>query len=306
MNPPAPPPPKGRDPRTGLRTSATLATVFTILGHNFFGFEQSALTVLVALATGYSCAIAFEWIDAKANGRQPGFLGKGWLGVVDFLLSAHMTSITMSFLIFTQDHVWVLAFAVATALASKYLFRVRINGRLQHVFNPSNFGVAVTLVLFQYVASIPWGYTEELGGWWDVLVPLFIVGLGFRLNLLFTKRLPLIGSWLGFFLLQGAIRSVVHGLPFTAQLFPLTGIAFVLFTFYMITDPQTSPTIPRNQVIYGAGIALSYAVLLELHVMFTMFFAVVMASAGRAAVLLAYNALESRRAPGPALALGQT
>src|SRR4029077_12392083 len=68
-------PKKPRDRRTGLRMSATLATIFTILGHTVFGFEQSLAQVFVALPTGYACAILFEWVDARAYGRVPGFLG---------------------------------------------------------------------------------------------------------------------------------------------------------------------------------------------------------------------------------------
>ena len=61
-------PKKTRDPRNGLRMSATLATVFTILGHTVFGFEQSWAQLVVALLTGYTCALLFEWVDARANG----------------------------------------------------------------------------------------------------------------------------------------------------------------------------------------------------------------------------------------------
>ena len=52
-------PPKVRDPRNGLRTSATLATVFTVFGHTLFGFEQAPIHVLTALFTGYTCALVF-------------------------------------------------------------------------------------------------------------------------------------------------------------------------------------------------------------------------------------------------------
>jgi hypothetical protein len=48
----------------------------------------------------------------------------------------------------------------------------------------------------------------------------------------------------------------------------------VLFTFYMITDPQTSPSRPRSQILFGAGIAFAYTVLLKLHVQYTMFYSV--------------------------------
>ena len=60
-------PTKKRDPRMGLKTSATFATIFTILGHAVFGFEQSWAQIFVALASGYSCAFLFEWVDARAN-----------------------------------------------------------------------------------------------------------------------------------------------------------------------------------------------------------------------------------------------
>ncbi len=44
----------------------------------------------------------------------------------------------------------------------------------------------------------------------------------------------------------------------------LTGIPMVLFTFYMITDPQTSPSRLRSQIFFGASIAFAYYALLTL------------------------------------------
>ena len=286
-------PPKKRDPRMGLRTSATLATVFVILGQTVFGFEQSVAQVFVCLVTGYSCALFFEWVDAKACGDVPGYSGGGFKKLVDWMLSAHMTSITLSFLLYYNRRLWVAAFTVALALGSKYLFRVRVNGHLKHFMNPSNFGIAVVLLAFQWVGLLPWGWTINLHGSWDWIVPLIITGLGLRLNLLFTGRLPLIASWLGAFILQAAFRSWRMDTPLVGQLVVLTGIAMVLFTLYMITDPQTSPSRPRSQVIFGAGVALAYSILFDLHVQYTMFYAVTVVCAIRGVVLY----LASRRQP---------
>lgn len=69
---------KPRDPRTGNRTAAALATLLTVIGHVFLGFEQPWSHVVVALSTGYACAIGFEAVDAYANGRPPGYAGGGW------------------------------------------------------------------------------------------------------------------------------------------------------------------------------------------------------------------------------------
>ena len=286
-------PPKKRDPRMGLRTSATLATVFTILGHTLFGFEQAVAQVFVCLVTGYSCALFFEWVDAKASGDVPAYAGGGFKKLADWLLSAHMTSITLSFLMYYNQRLWIAAFAVALALGSKYLFRVRVNGRLQHFMNPSNFGIAVVLLTFKWVGVLPWGWTINLHGAWDWVVPLIITGLGLRLNLLFTGRLPLVAAWLGGFILQAGFRSWRMDTPLVGQLVALTGITMVLFTMYMITDPQTSPSRPRSQIVFGAGIAVVYSILFDLHLQYTMFYAVTVVCAIRGMVLF----VTSRREP---------
>jgi hypothetical protein len=288
---------KTRDPRTGLRISATVATVFTILGHTVFGFEQSLAQVLVALVTGYSCALFFEWVDARASGIAPGYAGGGFPKVVDFLLSAHMTSITLSFLLYFNQRLWIVALAVALAIGSKYVLRVRLNGRLRHFMNPSNFAIAVVLVTYQWTGVLPWSYTIDLHGVADWLVPAIIVALGARLNLLFTGRIPTVAAWLVTFIVLGAGRAWIHQSTVVAELVVLTGIPMVLFTFYMITDPQTTPSRLMSQIFFGAGIATAYSVLLLSHVQYTMFYSVTAICAIRGAWLLVL----SRRVVSPAL-----
>jgi hypothetical protein len=282
-------PAKARDPRTGLRNSATLATVFTLLGHTVFGFEQSWAQLVVALVAGYSSALLFEWVDAWANSRVPGFSGGGFRKVVDFLLSAHMTSITLSFLLYVNRRLWIMAFAVTLAIGSKYVIRVRQNGRLRHCVNPSNVAIAVVLVAYQWTGVLPWAYTIDIHGVGDWLLPLIIVALGTRLNLLFTGRLPTVAAWVGTFIALGAGRALLRHTPIAAELVPLTGVPMVLFTFYMITDPQTSPSRLKSQILYGSGIAFAYSVLLMLHVQYMMFYSVTVIAAIRGLWLLALS-----------------
>jgi hypothetical protein len=265
---------KVRDPRVGLATSAALATVFTILGHTVFGFEQPVSQVFVALATGYTCAIVFEWIDSRANHCPPRYSGSGVRGLVDFMLSAHMTSITLSFLLFFNDRLWVMAFTVAIAIGSKYVLRVPVKGRLQHFMNPSNFAIAVVLLTFKWAGMLPWNFSINIHGALDWIVPAAIVLLGMRLNLLFTGRIPTIVAWLTTFVALGAFRAWLQHSAVSAELVVLTGIPMVVFTFYMITDPQTSPSRFRSQILFGGGIAFAYSVLLMLHVQYTMFYSV--------------------------------
>ena len=278
-----------RDPRNGLRMSASLATIFTILGHTVLGFEQPLVAVFVALGTGYSCALLFEFVDAWACNGTPNYLGGGWKKMLDFLLPAHMTSITLSFLLYTFDQMWPLAFTVAISIGAKHVFRVEQRGRLQHVMNPSNFGAVICFAIFQWTTVLPWGFTTAVDGVADWIIPVVIVMLGTRLNLLFTGRLPLIGTWLGSYAVLSFARSMWLDSPWAAELVMFTGIPLVLFTFYMITDPQTSPSRLRSQIIFGLSITIAYEVLLAMQVQYTMFYAVGAACAGRGSIIALQN-----------------
>jgi hypothetical protein len=93
--------------------------------------------------------------------------------------------------------------------------------------------------------------------------------------------MPLIFAWLGCFALQAAVRSLVFQTPFAAGFIPMTGVAFIIFSFYMITDPATSPSRPLAQVVFGASVAVIYGTLVMMHVVFGLFFALTIVCAGR-------------------------
>ena len=297
-----------RDPRNGLRIAAASATLFTIVGHAFFGFEQSLAHIFTAIGTAYVCALLFEAVDARANGRPPGFAGGGLLKVIDFLVSAHMTSITMSFLIYTNSHFCALAFAVAAAIGSKFLFRIEVGGKVRHFMNPSNFGLVTTMLIFQWTCVIPWSLTTELHGFAAWFLPVFIAVLGFRLNLLYTHKLPLISSFLVGFVIQGIVRSYLLGNPVAAELAFLTNAPLAIFTMYMITDPQTSPSEARGQIAYGLAIAACYGLLLAFRINYAIFLCVTIAAAGRGLVLYVTSLQErgllfAKRFEEPAVAI---
>ena len=72
---------------------------------------------------------------------------------------------------------------------------------------------------------------------------MVIVVSGTFLNTRFTARSRSSWDGSGGFVIQAFLRS--HpGTPFVAALLPVTGMAFLLFTFYMVTDPATTPSRP--------------------------------------------------------------
>lgn len=269
-----------------LRRFAIAISVLNIFGHALLGFEQSLAQLFASLATAYSVEILLETIDARTNGRRPRFVG-GLMTVVDFLLPSHITGLACAMLLYANDRIMPIVFAATVAIASKAILRTQIGNGKRHFFNPSNFGIATTLIVFPWVGiAPPYQFTENLGGIAHVIVPCIFIFTGSLLNTKFTRRLPLIISWLSGFALQAVIRNLIAGGSLAGGLVPMTGVAFLLFTFYMVTDPGTTPTKPVNQVLFGAGVAFTYSVLMALHVTFGLFFALVIVCAVRGAALV--------------------
>jgi enediyne biosynthesis protein E5 len=279
-----------------LRRFAIGITTLTVVGHIWLGFEQSWAQVVVSLATCYSIELALEAADAWSARRPMRFRG-GPVALADFLLPAHISALAIALLLYPGGRLAPIVFAGAVAVASKAIFRAPLGKGKRHFFNPSNFGIAVTLVAFPAVSiSPPYHFTENVSGAGDWLVPAFVLCTGTFLNYRLTGKIPLIVAWLVTFAAQALFRHVALGASLEGALVPMTGMAFLLFTFYMVTDPGTTPVRPRNQVAFGASVAIAYCVLLALHVVFTLFFALVLVSAIRGAWLYATAA----RAPSHA------
>jgi enediyne biosynthesis protein E5 len=279
----------------GLRRFAVAITLLNILGHTFFGFEQSPAQPFIALAAAYSMELTLELADAWAKKRRPAFMG-GVGNVIDFLLSAHISGLAVAMLLYANERLWVVAFAAAMAIGSKAIFRVRCGEGSRHFLNPSNFGITVTLLLFPWVGiAPPYHFTENLGAAGDWLLPAIIILSGSFLNARFTQKLPLILSWLVCFALQAFIRSSLHGTPSVAALLPMTGMAFILFTFYMVTDPATTPTAFKGQILFGAATAVAYSLLVSLHVVFGLFFGLTLVCLVRGLSLYGYARVEGRQ-----------
>jgi hypothetical protein len=278
------------DPRIkALRRFALSITVFNLLGHTVLGFEQSWLTPLVGIGTAYVVELLLETLDARLSGRPERWRGSA-VDLVNFLLPAHIGGLACAMLLYGNERLWPTAFAATVATASKYLIRVRpvTGGPTHHVLNPSNFGIAVTLVFFGSVGiAPPYQFTANVTGVWDWVVPVAIGVAGTMLNAKLTRRGALIVGWLGGFVAQAAVRAVVFDHAFVAALLPMTGVAFVLFTNYMITDPGTTPRTPWRQAGFGAAVAAVYGVLVLLHVTFGLFFALVLVCIGRWALIVA-------------------
>ncbi len=278
-----------------LRRFAAAITIINLLGHLLFGFEGSWAQLFVAALSAYATELVLEVIDAWANRRPVKFRG-GPVAFVNFMLPAHITGWAIAMLMYAGGRVLPFAFAAVIGIASKALFQATVNGGRRHFFNPSNMGLTVTFLLFPSIAlSVPYQYTENFLGYGDIVLPSIVICIGTFLNWRFTRRLPLVLAFLSAWALQAVLRFLLLGHALIPALSPMTGMAFLLFTYYMVPDPGTTPSQPRRQVLFGASVSLVYGALVALHVVFGMIFALAIVCGIRGIALWVAAARAERR-----------
>ncbi|MEU5313617.1 enediyne biosynthesis protein [Streptomyces sp. NPDC021562] len=291
------------DPRyLALRNFAMSITVFNVFGYGLLGFEQPYLWPVFALLTGYTTEITFELISAWAYQRRPRFLDGGPRGVYEFLLPSHITALAVNMLLYANNQILPVIFGVFVGVAGKHAFQAPINGRMRHFMNPSNFGIAMSLVCFGSWVSIapPYEFTENANTFFRIMIALIIATAGTVLNTMLTRKVPLIVGWMGGFAIQAFVRHGIWDVALFSALGSMTGVAFVLFTNYMITDPGTTPMKGRAQFMFGGSVAFVYGALMQLNVTYTLFFALVIVCGARGAgwwVAALLQRWRSRRAP---------
>ena len=75
----------------------------------------------------------------------------------------------------------------------------------------------------------------------------------------------------------------------------MTGVAFVLYTNYMVTDPGTTPSKPASQFAFGAGIAMVYGLLTGASIAYGLFFATAVVCLVRGRFLWALHFVDKAR-----------
>ena len=278
----------------------TLLIIWNILGHTVLGFEQSHIQPLVGLATAIGLQCLLEWIDARANNRQPRYAGS-WADFLNFLPPAIIPGLALTMLLYPNERLMPIVFGVAVAIGSKVIFRAPVgDGKTQHIFNPSNLGIVATLVLFPSIGvAPPYHFTENLTGVWHWVLPGIVLATGIVVHALFTGRLILVLTWLVAFIIQGQLRSWYFGTSWIVPLTPITSAAFMVFTLYMIPDPATTPVKSLQQVLFGIAVALVYGLLLVSHVAYGLFIALAIVCGLRGIGLHAWSAWKSIRGGQP-------
>jgi hypothetical protein len=291
------------DPRyVALRNFALSISIFQIFGYTLLGFEQAWILPILAIITAYTTELSLETVLAWAQHRRPKFVENGMRGLYEFLLPAHITALAVNMLLYTNDQIRPVIFGVMVGVSGKYILQSPIGGRMRHYMNPSNLGIVAVLVLFSRWVAIaqPYMFTENANEFFKIMVPIILLTSGTVLNAVLTKRVALIVGWMGGFAIQAFVRHWLWGVSLFSALGVMTGVAFLLFTNYMITDPGTTPSKSRPQFIFGSAVAFFYAILMQANIVYTLFFATAITCAVRGGGWWAVHWYKKYRARGEA------
>ncbi|XUM23801.1 RnfABCDGE type electron transport complex subunit D [Bradyrhizobium oligotrophicum S58] len=208
-----------------------IAALATLLAINFaaidFGARPAASVIAVTMALltqVVCCRISGVPLDLK---------------------SPLITGLSLSLLL-RADALWLHAAAAMIAIGSKFV--LRIDGK--HVFNPA--GLAIVALLFSsqgvWISPGQWGteiWFASLAGFLAILV-------------LSASRRTDIAVY--FFASHAALlllRAAWLGDPLAIPLHQLQSGSLLIFTFFMISDPRTSPDSRVGRLLFALSVAVA-------------------------------------------------
>lgn len=249
--------PHRSDPR--LHLAATIISL-QVLGQVALEFELSIAQILVSLLT----VAALELVIVFRRER-----------VIAWPASAMLTGNGVAFVLrvpgtvhgdwWSMNGWYYFAGIAAVSLLSKYVIRFRGH----HIFNPSNFGLVVAFVVLGRER------VEPLDFWWGPLSPPVVLALAIIVTggLLITTRLKMFGLAASFWLTFAASLAVLvasgHCMTARWRFGAICGPSFwwvivtspeiLVFLFFMITDPKTTPGTRRGRLLFGVAVGFAAA-----------------------------------------------
>ena len=208
------------------------------------------ITILAALL-GYGIfALNFDITPGSVAAVLSAALAAQWLGscIIDLPLEWRSAMISgLSLCLLCRASTWWLApLATFIAIASKFLLRVRN----KHLFNPTAFALVVLMLVTDGRVWV------SPGQWGNVAFFAFLLACLGGLVVMRAARadvtLAFLAAWIA--LIFG--RSLWLHEPMTIPIHRLQSGALLLFTFFMISDPRTTPDSRAGRLVFAVLVAL--------------------------------------------------
>jgi Na+-transporting NADH:ubiquinone oxidoreductase subunit NqrB len=162
------------------------------------------------------------------------------------LRSPLITGLSLSLLL-RADEPWIHAAAGVIAIASKFVLRV--DGK--HIWNPAGFAIVVLLFAAKshvWISPGAWGSTV----WLAALLCFFAI-----LVLGAARRADIAIFFFGNHAVLLLARATWLGDPLAIPWHQLQSGSLLIFTFFMISDPRTSPDSRLGRFIFASSVALA-------------------------------------------------
>jgi Na+-translocating ferredoxin:NAD+ oxidoreductase RnfD subunit len=253
--------PNIRDPR--LHVASVVITIH-VLGQIGLHFRVSVPQILAAIIT---CAV----IEVALTFRS----SRAFVWPASAMLTGSGVALILRVVGTPPDQPWntddwyVFAVVAGASLLTKYVIKYRGT----HVFNPSNIGLVAAFVLLGSTR------VEPLDFWWAPITDPFMV-LAYAViivgGLLITRRLHLLALaaafWLTLTVTVGLLAGSGHCMVANWAFTPICGADFwrvivtspevLIFLFFMITDPKTTPGGQVGRVLFGILVAVTSTLLM--------------------------------------------
>jgi Na+-transporting NADH:ubiquinone oxidoreductase subunit NqrB len=213
-----------RDPR--LYQIAMLASLL-VYGMTCLDFDITAGRACLLLATVLATQAAGDWLERRPVNVR----------------SALISGISLCLLLRTNRTDVAILAAVVT-IAAKFVIRFR--GK--HIFNPTNGGLVAMLLLTDQAWVSP-------GQWGSVAFFAFLMACLGSLVVNRASRSDVTYAFIACYCALLVGRSFYLGEPMTIPLHRLESGALLLFTFFMISDPKTTPDSRAGRVLFAALVA---------------------------------------------------
>ena len=215
---------------------------FLAIGALARDFALTPKQVVLTFATALLTQAAWQWgLRLPARTQWGGYL------------SALVSSFGISILV-RADSDWVHPLLACLAMSSKYLLRAGPPNCRSHVLNPANFAAFAAWMWLPgaWLSPGQWGSASLAALWFLALggivtqrIQRLDVSLAFLLSWAGLAGVRL--AWLGYAWDPGAAMWLQQ----------LSNGAVLLFAFFMISDPMTTPQNQRARVAYAVAVAVA-------------------------------------------------
>lgn len=207
-----------------------IAALSSLLLINFFWIDFGAKPLYCALAI--AAALLTQIVCARLSGSPK----------ID-LRSPLITGLSLSLLL-RANAAWLPALAGIVAIASKFVLRA--DGR--HIFNPAGFAIVLLLAVTNGIWISPGQWGTSL---WLASLLIFLAILVLQA----AERSDVALFFLGAHAVLLVGRALWLGDPLVIPLHQMQSGSLLIFAFFMISDPKTTPDARAARLLFAVAVA---------------------------------------------------